>query len=114
MLSQDAPATTTSLMRQINLATGLLLLTLAACTRTAAPKPVFTLAWSVYIGYDPCPYTQKTGILKKWADNVDIQLRRLDYAASIDAFVAKSVDACAMRGARYASCRRNRHDDCLY
>lgn len=62
------------------------------------PKPVFTLAWSVYVGYDPYPYMKKTGILKKWADkyNVDIRLRRLDYASSIDAFVAKSVDACAM------------------
>jgi NitT/TauT family transport system substrate-binding protein len=41
---------------------------------------------------------QRAGILKKWADkySVDIQLRRLDYASSIDAFVAKSVDACAM------------------
>jgi NitT/TauT family transport system substrate-binding protein len=79
-------------------ATGLSLMMLASCARTEAPKPTFTLAWSVYVGYDPYPYMQRTGILKKWADkyNVDIQLRRLDYAASIDAFVAKTVDACAM------------------
>ncbi len=79
------------------LAAGLSLL-LTSCAMTQAPKPTFTLAWSVYVGYDPYPYMQRAGILKKWADkyNVDIQLRRLDYAASIDAFVAKTVDACAM------------------
>src|SRR5215472_6646343 len=85
------------MMRPVFAIAGLSFL-LANCSRTGAPKPVFTLAWSVYVGYDPYPYMQKTGILKKWADkyNVDIQLRRLDYASSIDAFVAKSVDACAM------------------
>jgi NitT/TauT family transport system substrate-binding protein len=79
-------------------AAGLSSLMLASCARTEAPKPTFTLAWSVYVGYDPYPYMQRSGILKKWANkyNVDIQLRRLDYAASIDAFVAKTVDACAM------------------
>lgn len=40
----------------------------------------------------------KSGILKKWADkyNVSIKVQRFDYAASIDAFVAKNIDACAM------------------
>jgi NitT/TauT family transport system substrate-binding protein len=40
----------------------------------------------------------KSGILKKWADkyNVNIRVQRFDYAPSLDAFVAKNVDACAM------------------
>ena len=40
----------------------------------------------------------KSGILKKWADKygVNIQVQRFDYAPSLDAFVAKNIDACAM------------------
>jgi NitT/TauT family transport system substrate-binding protein len=40
----------------------------------------------------------KSGILKKWADkyNVAIRVQRFDYAPSLDAFVAKNIDACAM------------------
>jgi NitT/TauT family transport system substrate-binding protein len=63
-----------------------------------AEKPAFTVGWSVYAGFDPYPYMGSSGILSKWADKygVSIKLRRFDYAASIDAFVAKNVDACAM------------------
>jgi len=63
-----------------------------------AEKPSFTVAWSVYAGFDPYPYLASSGILKKWADKygVAIKLRRFDYAASVDAFVSKNVDACAM------------------
>ena len=41
---------------------------------------------------------QKSGILKKWADkyNVAIRVQRFDYAPSLDAFVAKNIDACTM------------------
>jgi NitT/TauT family transport system substrate-binding protein len=40
----------------------------------------------------------KSGILKKWSDkyNVNIRVQRFDYAPSLDAFVAKNIDACAM------------------
>jgi NitT/TauT family transport system substrate-binding protein len=40
----------------------------------------------------------KSGILKKWADkyNVAIRVQRFDYAPSLDAFVGKNIDACAM------------------
>lgn len=64
----------------------------------AAEKPGFTVAWSVYAGYDPYPYMGSSGILRKWADRygVNIKLRRFDYASSVDAFVSKNVDACAM------------------
>jgi len=37
-------------------------------------------------------------VLKKWADkyNVSVRVQRFDYAPSLDAFVAKNIDACAM------------------
>jgi NitT/TauT family transport system substrate-binding protein len=40
----------------------------------------------------------KSGILKRWADKygVVIKVQRFDYAASLDAFVAKNIDACTM------------------
>ena len=41
---------------------------------------------------------QKSGILKKWADKygIAIKVQRFDYAASLDSFVAKNIDACTM------------------
>jgi NitT/TauT family transport system substrate-binding protein len=63
-----------------------------------AQKPTFTVGWSVYVGWDPYYYMAKSGILKKWADKygVNIVVKRFDYAPSLDAFVAKNIDACAM------------------
>ncbi len=67
--------------------------------RAAAPAtPRFVVGWSVYAGWNPYYYMAKSGILKRWADKyqVDIQVQRFDYAASLDAFVAKNLDACTM------------------
>ncbi len=52
----------------------------------------------MYVGWNPWYYMAKSGILKKWADkyNVAIRVQRFDYAPSLDAFVAKNIDACAM------------------
>src|SRR5262249_52851616 len=57
-----------------------------------------TVGWSVYVGWNPYYYMAKAGILRKWADKygVDIKVKRFDYAPSLDAFVAKNVDACVM------------------
>ena len=65
---------------------------------TAAEKPTFTVGWSVYVGWNPYYYMAKSGILKKWADkyNVAVKVQRFDYSPSLDAFVAKNIDACAM------------------
>ena len=65
---------------------------------TYAQKPSFTVGWSVYVGWNPYYYMQKSGILKKWADKygVNIKVQRFDYTPSLDAFVAKNIDACAM------------------
>ncbi len=63
-----------------------------------AQKPTFTVGWSVYAGWTPYYYMNKAGILRKWADKygIAIKVQRFDYAPSLDAFVAKNIDACAM------------------
>jgi len=74
------------------------LLLLACCILPAQQKPSFTVGWSVYVGWDPYYYMAKAGILRKWADKygINIRIQRFDYAPSLDAFVAKNIDACAM------------------
>lgn len=72
---------------------------LLACSLSAAGNPPsFTVGWSVYVGWDPYQYMAKSGILKKWGDKygVAIKVQRFDYAPSLDAFVGKNIDACAM------------------
>src|SRR5262249_16015835 len=63
-----------------------------------AQKPAFTVGWSVYAGWTPYYYLNKSGILRKWADKygIGITVKRFDYAPSLDAFVAKNIDACTM------------------
>jgi NitT/TauT family transport system substrate-binding protein len=63
-----------------------------------AQKPTFTVGWSVYAGWTPYYYMNKSGILRKWADKygIAIKVQRFDYAPSLDAFVARNIDACTM------------------
>src|SRR3954471_13262715 len=63
-----------------------------------AQKPAFTVGWSIYAGWTPYHYLQKSGILHKWADKygITIKVQRFDYAPSLDAFVARNIDACTM------------------
>ena len=71
----------------------------AAVSMAAAEEPpAFTVAWSIYVGWNPYHYMARSGILRKWADkyNVRIRVQRFDYAPSVEAFVAKNVDACTM------------------
>jgi len=79
--------------------TALVIFSLLCCSAPlSAQKPKFTIGWSVYAGWNPWYYLGKSGILKKWSDKygVDIRVQRFDYAPSLDAFVAKNIDACAM------------------
>src|SRR3984893_3543173 len=64
----------------------------------AAEKPAFTVGWSVYVGWNPYYYMAKSGIMKKWADKygITIKVQRFDYAPSLEAFVAKNIQACGM------------------
>ncbi len=76
----------------------LLLLSLVLIQPAKAASPTFTVGWSVYAGWNPYFYMARSGILKRWADKygVVIKVQRFDYAASLDAFVAKNIDACTM------------------
>jgi NitT/TauT family transport system substrate-binding protein len=76
----------------------LLALILLVAAQLPAQKPKFTVGWSIYVGWNPYYYMEKSGILKKWADKygVEIKVQRFDYAPSLDAFVAKNIDACTM------------------
>ena len=52
----------------------------------------------MYVGWDPYYFMAKSGILRKWADKygINIRVQRFDCAPSLEAFVAKNIDACAM------------------
>ena len=78
--------------------TCLLAILLASASLAQQQKPTFTVGWSIYAGWTPYHYMNKSGILRKWADkyNVAIKVQRFDYAPSLDAFVAKNIDACTM------------------
>jgi NitT/TauT family transport system substrate-binding protein len=71
---------------------------LIAAIPACAQKPTFTVGWSIYAGWTPYHYMQKSGLLKKWADKygITIKVQRFDYAPSLDAFVARNIDACTM------------------
>jgi NitT/TauT family transport system substrate-binding protein len=66
--------------------------------QAADSRPSFTVGWSVYVGWNPYYYMAKSGLMKKWADKygINIKVQRFDYAPSLDAFVAKNIDACTM------------------
>ena len=74
------------------------LLLVTGALPAAGNPPSFTVGWSVYVGWNPYQYMARSGILKKWADKygVAIKVQRFDYAPSLDAFVAKNIDACTM------------------
>lgn len=75
-----------------------LLVFLMLAPGAAMAKDKFTVAWSIYVGWMPWEYAESSGILKKWADayDIEIDLVRMDYIASVEAFVGKQVDACVM------------------
>jgi NitT/TauT family transport system substrate-binding protein len=75
-----------------------LALVLILTASLSADKPTFTVGWSIYAGWTPYHYLQKSGILRKWADKygITIKVQRFDYAPSLDAFVARNIDACTM------------------
>jgi len=70
----------------------------AGLAAPAAAAEKFTVAWSIYVGWMPWEYAGSSGILKKWADKygIEIELVRMDYVPSVEAYVAKQVDAVVM------------------
>src|SRR6476659_838205 len=65
---------------------------------TPGAKPSFTVGGLVFDGRTPYHYLMQSGIMRKWADKygIAIKIQRFDYAPSLDAFVAKNIDACTM------------------
>jgi len=65
----------------------------------AAERNSFTVAWSIYVGWMPWDYADRSGILKKWADKYGIKIKLTqvnDYVESINQYTAGTFDACAM------------------
>ncbi len=65
----------------------------------SAEVPTFKVAWSIYVGWMPWDYADKSGILKKWADKygINIELTQInDYVESINQYTAGAFDACVM------------------
>ncbi|MCP4215407.1 MAG: ABC transporter substrate-binding protein [bacterium] len=63
-----------------------------------AEKTKFKVAWSIYAGWMPWDYVDHSGIIEKWAKayGIEIEMVRMDYIPSVEAYVAKQVDACVM------------------
>jgi NitT/TauT family transport system substrate-binding protein len=80
----------------------LVLMTIAAAAspgRAAAEKTSFNVAWSIYVGWMPWDYADRSGILKKWADKYGIKIKLTqinDYVESINQYTAGMFDACVM------------------
>jgi NitT/TauT family transport system substrate-binding protein len=81
---------------------GLLLLIGRRIGRAAGPRAErtsFNVAWSIYVGWMPWDYADRSGILKKWADKYGIKIKLTqinDYVESINQYTAGTFDACAM------------------
>ena len=62
-------------------------------------KPKFRVAWTVYVGWMPWDYAAQSGIMKKWADKlgIDVEIVQLnDYVESINQYTAGKFDGCVM------------------
>ena len=66
-----------------------------AAPAAEAPKKVFNIGWSIYAGWMPWAYAEKSGILKKWADKYGITINLIqvnDYVESINQYTAGKLD----------------------
>lgn len=89
------------IMKNMNLKRVIVLLCaflLASSSVFSQQKKEFKVAWSIYAGWNPWAYAQESGILKKWADknNITINLVKMDYVPSIEAYTSNQVDGCLM------------------
>ena len=67
----------------------------AAAPAAEAPKKEFNIGWSIYAGWMPWPYAEKSGILKKWADKYGIKINLIqvnDYVESVNQYTAGKLD----------------------
>src|SRR5712692_9900800 len=91
------------LIRLKNLRAGMLLLGILAAGAVlpgfAAERTSFNVAWSIYVGWMPWDYADRSGILKKWADKYGIKIKLTqvnEYVESINQYTAGTFDACVM------------------
>ncbi len=65
----------------------------------AATEPTFKIAWSIYAGWMPWDYAQKSGILEKWANKYGIKIQLVqvnDYIESVNQYTSGGFDGCTM------------------
>jgi len=96
--SQQSPSRYSPSFRAVCLF-GLLFVLGAARPALSAEKTSFNVAWSIYVGWMPWDYADRSGILKKWADKYGIKIKLTqinDYVESINQYTAGQFDACAM------------------
>jgi NitT/TauT family transport system substrate-binding protein len=66
---------------------------------TEAPRTEFNIGWSIYAGWMPWAYAEKSGILKKWADRYHIKINLVqvnDYVESVNQFTAGKLDGVSV------------------
>src|ERR1700738_4228250 len=91
------------LIRLKNLRAGMLLFWILAASAAhpvlAAERSSFNVAWSIYVGWMPWDYADRSGILKKWADKYGIKIKLTqvnEYVEAIHQYTAGTFDACVM------------------
>jgi NitT/TauT family transport system substrate-binding protein len=91
------------LIRLKHFRVGMLLLGIWAASAAqpvlAAERTSFNVAWSIYVGWMPWDYADRSGILKKWADRYGIKIKLTqvnEYVESINQYTAGTFDACVM------------------
>jgi NitT/TauT family transport system substrate-binding protein len=83
-----------------------MLLGLASCggSSTSSPsgagksKTEFNIGWSIYTGYMPWDYAQRSGIAKKWGDKYGVKINFVqinEYIESVNQFTAGKLDGVA-------------------
>ena len=78
---------------------GALMMAIGAPAGGATARTSFNVAWSIYVGWMPWDFADRSGILKKWADKygITIKLTQInDYVESINQYTAGGFDACVM------------------
>src|SRR5271156_4101 len=78
---------------------GALMTAIVAPAGGATARTSFNVAWSIYVGWMPWDFADRSGILKKWADKygITIKLTQInDYVESINQYTAGGFDACVM------------------
>src|SRR5271156_1740139 len=78
---------------------GALMMVFGAPACGATERTSFNVAWSIYVGWMPWDFADRSGILKKWADKYGIKIKLTqinDYVESINQYTAGGFDACVM------------------